>query len=268
MRILKLIRTFGKINKDYYKYAFIEFFLIIIGILIALEVNNANEKRKLKSEEKKTLLAFHNEVSSSLLNLNLVLDKKRGIVSSDKEILKYTGPNGKWNSEFKLDSLIYHVATSGWRHVPQEGVLSEIINNGKLSIISDEKIKSQIASLPKAFSQILENDRINRLYINTYIVPFLSKSTSLKNMTNFDQTFEYSNNSLGFTKFNFSEIEILRSREFENLLSWQSQYNKFGIEFLEKLKIKYIGIQKSIENKYPEVDYENLNENLDRGVWN
>ena len=137
MRILKLIRSFGKINKDYYKYAYIEIFLIIIGILIALEVNNANENRKLKLEEKKTLLAFHNEVSSSLLNLNLVLDKKRGIVNSDREILKYTGPNGRWNSEFKLDSLIYHVATAGWRHVPQEGVLNEIINNGKLSIIND-----------------------------------------------------------------------------------------------------------------------------------
>ena len=268
MRILKLIRSFGKINNDYYKYAFIEIFLIIVGILIALEVNNANENRKLKLEEKKTLLAFHNEVSSSLLNLNLVLDKKRGIVNSDREILKYTGPNGRWNSEFKLDSLIYHVATAGWRHVPQEGVLNEIINNGKLSIINDEKIKSQIASLPKAFSQILENDRINRLYINTYIIPFLSKSTSLMNMTNFDKTFEYSNNSLGFTKFNFYEVDILRNREFENMLSWQSQYMKFGIEFLEKLKIKYVEIQKMIEIKYPEVDYKNLNENLDRGVWN
>ena len=88
------------------------------------------------------------------------------------------------------------------------------------------------------------------------------------NMTNFDKTFEYSNNSLGFTKFNFYEFDILRNREFENMLSWQSQYMKFGIEFLEKLKIKYVEIQKMIEIKYPEVDYKNLNENLDRGVWN
>ena len=42
-----------------------------------------------------------------------------------------------------------------------EATLNEIINNGKLSIINDEK-KKQIASL-KAFSQILENDRINRI---------------------------------------------------------------------------------------------------------
>ena len=49
------------------------------------------------------------------------------------------------------------------------------------------------------------------------------------------------------------------------MLSWQSQYMKLELNF-EKLKIKYVEIQKMIEIKYPEVDYKNLNENLDRGV--
>ena len=77
MRILKIIRNFGKINKDYYKYALIEIVLIIAGILIALEVNNSNEERKFRKEEKKLLLSFHNELSSSLLNLNFVVEKKK-----------------------------------------------------------------------------------------------------------------------------------------------------------------------------------------------
>ena len=268
MRILKIIRSIGKVNKDYYKYAIIEIVLIIAGILIALEVNNSNEERKLRKEEKKVLLGFHNEISSSILNLNLVNDKKKGVVNSTKEFLKYTGPNGKWDSKLKLDSLIYHVATSGWRHVPQEGVLNDIINNGKLSIITDEDIKSQIASLPKAFSQILENDRVNRLNIHNNIIPFLSKNTSIRNMTNYVETFEYSVNYLNYSKFEFNNNDLIRSKEFENIISWQSQYHKFGIEFLEKLKIKYSDIQNRIEKKYPEVDYENLSKNLDRGVWN
>ena len=268
MRILKIIRNFGKINKDYYKYALIEIVLIISGILIALSVNNANEERKLRKEEKKVLLAFHNEISSSLLNLDLVNNKKKGVVNSAKEFLKYTGPFGKWKSKLKIDSLVYHLATSGWRHVPQEGVLNDIINNGKLSILTDENIKSQIASLPKAFSQILENDRINRLNIHLNIIPFLTKTTSIRNMTNYVETFEYSVNKLNFSKFNFNENDLMRSKEFENIISWQSQYHKFGIEFLEKLRIKYKNIQNKIESKYPDVDYQNLQKNLDRGVWN
>jgi hypothetical protein len=38
MRILKIIRNIGKVNKDYYKYAVIEIVLIIAGILIAFEL--------------------------------------------------------------------------------------------------------------------------------------------------------------------------------------------------------------------------------------
>ncbi len=231
MRILKLIRNFGKINKDYYKYAFIEIFLIIVGILIALEVNNTNENRKIKAEEEKVLLSLHNEISSSLVNLDFVLSKKRQIINAGTEILKHTGPKGEWKSEQKFDSLIYYVFFSGWRHVPQEGVLNEILNAGKLSIISDSNLKVQISSLPKTFSQILEEDRVLRTGIWQYFNPFLNKVSSV-------------------------------------IISMQSSYLKFNIEMLEKLKIKYKKIQDMVEKKYPKIDYLTLKENIDRGVWN
>jgi hypothetical protein len=48
----------------------------------------------------------------------------------------------------------------------------------------------------------------------------------------------------------------------------QSSYLKFNIEMLEKLKIKYLEMQKLIESKYTDVDYKELLLNIDRGVWN
>ena len=48
----------------------------------------------------------------------------------------------------------------------------------------------------------------------------------------------------------------------------QSSYLKFNIEMLEKLKIKYLEMQKLIESKYTDVDYKKLLLNIDRGVWN
>ena len=268
MRILKLIRNFGKINKDYYKYAFIEIFLIILGILIALEVNNANENRKIKAEEKKVLLSLHNEISSSIVNLDFVLSKKRQIINAGTEILKHTGPKGEWKSEQKFDSLIYYVFFSGWRHVPQEGVLNEILNSGKLSIISDSNLKVQISSLPKTFSQILEEDRVLRTGIWQYFNPFLNKVSSVRNSTNYIELTEFSKGALGFSKFDFETNDLLKNKEFENIISMQSSYLKFNIEMLEKLKIKYKKIQDMVEKKYPKIDYLTLRENIDRGVWN
>ena len=179
MRILKLIRSFRKINKDYYKYAFIEIFLIIIGILIALEVNNANENRKLKLEEKKTLLAFHNEVSSSLLNLNLVLDKKRGIVNSDREILKYTGPNGRWNSEFKLDSLNNEEVTKLSKTINLLKSLSESLNILEVNY-SEKGFQIKCLFNNDAEESIFVNQQ-NRFNYNLEIVD--SKTTQLGKIT-------------------------------------------------------------------------------------
>ena len=40
-------------TKQYFKYGLGEVVLVVIGILLALQVNNWNEKRKLVNEEKK-----------------------------------------------------------------------------------------------------------------------------------------------------------------------------------------------------------------------
>ena len=44
----------------YLRYAVGEIVLVVIGIFIALQVNNWNEYRKEKVEEKKILLSLHN----------------------------------------------------------------------------------------------------------------------------------------------------------------------------------------------------------------
>ena len=48
----------GKTGK-YFKYAIGEIVLVVIGILIALQINNWNESRKMKIEEKKMLQISH-----------------------------------------------------------------------------------------------------------------------------------------------------------------------------------------------------------------
>ena len=255
-------------TKNYLRYAIGEVVLVVAGILIALQVNNWNELKKQEKEEKKILLSLHNEISSSILNCELVIKKRREVLNAGEEILKYTSPNGIWKSQYKLDSLIFHITNSGWRHVPQEGVLNEIINSGKLSLISENKLRTQISSLPRAYSQMIENDRINRLNITVNIVPLFYSKSILKNVTNYIEPFKFSKTPLGYTKFKASYNLLLRDPEIEDALSYQNTYKKYGVEFLEKVRLKYFEIQELIEAKYPNVDYVKLDKDLDRGVWN
>ncbi|WP_235299573.1 DUF6090 family protein [Portibacter marinus] len=49
----------------YFKYAIGEIILVVVGILIALQVNNWNEKRKLNNEGKEILTALQAEFTSN-----------------------------------------------------------------------------------------------------------------------------------------------------------------------------------------------------------
>ena len=267
MRFNRLKSLLSNETKQYFKYGLGEVILVVIGILLALQVNNWNEKRKLINEEKKTLLLFHNEVSNNLKILERSIVEKQYIIESNKEILKYTGPNKKWLSDKSLDSLMYHITVSGWIFVPEDGVLNEIINSGKLSIIQNDKIKNEIASLPQLISLILEEDRLYRDDLHQYFLPFLSKNYRLRNITGYRELLEHSESDLDKSKFKSNPEEILDNPEFENILTIQSIWIKFSIDMCINQKSKYLEIQRLIEEKYPDVDYSSLKEKLDRGFW-
>ena len=267
MKFLRLFRSQSKNTKDYIKYAVGEVFLVVIGILIALSVNNANEERKLRKEEKKILLSLHSEISNNLNSLETALLEKKIIIDINNEFLKHTGPESEWKSESKLDSLMYYFSVSGWNYVADNGVLNEIINSGKLSIIDDVKIKNLVSSLPQQISQIVEEDRVYRDDLHQYFLPFISKNYKLRNFTEYRELYKFSKSDLGKSKFKLFDNNLINNLEFENILTIQSIWIKFSIEMCENLQIKFSKIQELIESKYDDVDYDRLNQDLEEGFW-
>ena len=130
----------------YLRYAIGEVILVVFGILIALQVNNWNEYRKEKIEEKKILLSLHNEISNNLESLKVVIKEKNNIIDINQYIINNTDKNREWKSTKSLDSLMNFISLSGWIFVPQNGVLNEIIKENR------EKVKYMLAELePKDF---------------------------------------------------------------------------------------------------------------------
>ena len=251
----------------YLRYAVGEIVLVVIGILIALQVNNWNEYRKEKVEEKKILLSLHNEISNNLESLQVVIEEKNKIIDVNQYIIDNSGKNGEWKSMKPLDSLMNYISLSGWIFVPQNGVLNEIINSGKLLLIENDLIKNEIASLPQLLSLMIEEDRQYRLDLHQYFLPFLSKNYNLIELTKHRELLENYSFKMGETNFSKSIPELLGSREFENILTIQSIWIKFSNEMSINQKNKYLGIQNLIEKEYPDVDYINLRQNLERGIF-
>ena len=162
---------------------------------------------------------------------------------------------------------MYYFSVSGWNYVADNGVLNEIINSGKLSIVDDVKIKNLISSLPQQISQIIEEDRVYRDDLHQYFLPFMSKNFKLRNITEYRELYKFSKSDLGKSIHELSNQNLINNLEFENILTIQAIWIKFSIEMCENLQIKFLQLQKLIESKYNDVDYDTLNQDLEEGFW-
>lgn len=157
----------------YFLYAIGEIFLVVIGILIALSINNWNEQRKFKIKEKDIL----HELTISLDILNSELTE---VITSNKLSLKRL---------YKLDSIVssqsaYNASIDilfgslpGWSSPHLKSTVYENLKLNGLDIISNSSLKLDISRLFEHTLVFLvdDYDKAEWSYYNNAIVPFVSK---------------------------------------------------------------------------------------------
>jgi hypothetical protein len=74
----------------YLVYAIGEIFLVVIGILIALQVNNWNEGRKEKDREREYLLFALENIKADSLSLDSILSRTKKIIDVHQNLIDYS----------------------------------------------------------------------------------------------------------------------------------------------------------------------------------
>ena len=142
-----MIKFFRKIRYDlmnqnkttkYFKYAIGEIILVVIGILIALQINNWNENRKDIAKEQQILLSLQEEFKQNIKELEFDHQINLGSINAIKTLLNFDE-----NTDFEtrtIDSLIgqaYNFATFDARL----GVINDLSSSGNLELIRDSKLR-------------------------------------------------------------------------------------------------------------------------------
>ena len=76
-------------TRKYLLYAIGEIALVVIGIMIALEVNNVNENKKTRTFEKKMLNEIRDQLIEDTIYLNLLMDRCTKVDTSVSRILEF-----------------------------------------------------------------------------------------------------------------------------------------------------------------------------------
>lgn len=161
----------GKTGK-YFKYAIGEIILVVIGILIALSINNWNEARKLNVEETKALENIHRDFVKNQELLDNVMNDTKTVLEAGLEILNHTGNKKKPENENSFNKWLNDIF-NGTPYFPQNGFLDDLLSSGKLGIFKNVELRNLLSSWkPKVdvLTEWFNNHDQNEDMLNKYIL--------------------------------------------------------------------------------------------------
>lgn len=142
----------GKITK-YLIYAIGEIILVVIGILIALQINNTNELEKQKAKEIQFLTNLKADLILEDIELDHYIQIRKSMVNSAQIILEHF--NGKPVENIQLFN--YHnFDVQIWQAFQRNNnTFLELVNSGNLTLISNDSIKNGLMNLDLIYKKIL-----------------------------------------------------------------------------------------------------------------
>tara|TARA_R110002096_G_scaffold28290_1_gene85790 strand:+ start:123 stop:854 length:732 start_codon:yes stop_codon:yes gene_type:complete len=209
--------TESKFSK-YLIYAVGEIILVVIGILIALQVNNLNEVRKSNLELKKINQNLIQEFESNQKALNIALSGLKWTKRGGLKILSMIGKSESELNHTNLDSLIEtSLFWPTWK--PTNFVLNELKSTGKLSLIKNSKIKELLFEYERQSESVNEwNRRMEKS--SQDIVDYIKNYGSLRNVN-------HNRISIKKSDLDFNNISFFNDLKFENQVDEKVLYSQF-----------------------------------------
>jgi len=200
----------NKVNL-YVVYAIGEVVLVVIGILIALQIDNWNENQRIKNIEQQYLLALKEEFEYNQTELARIMNLNKRFADAALEITDYTGPGNPEIAEEEFEALAMNAFSSEVHYNPNQGVLDEIISSGKLGIFSNDELKFALSSWSAVLDKALWQERTHET-LRVQIVEMTRVHGNIRSMT----YMLGEGYNIKPTRFTRRSRQLLNTEEYEN----------------------------------------------------
>lgn len=220
--------------KNYILYSIGEIGLVVIGILIALSIDNWNNERKDLIKEQQILIQLRDEFKTNLLQLEEKVSTRRSIINSSHKVLKDIDNPDFANS----DSLMTRLALL-FIDPTFDPIINDLIGSGNIRLIRNEQLKRLLTNwtsdvialqeVEKRWTKIadevvvpifielgISRDAVNKFSINNNWAPY-----SLDKLGN-------SITQTGKSRMSTDTKEILKNKNLEGIISATILLNETG----------------------------------------
>ena len=217
IRFLRKVRhklvTDNKVGK-YLIYALGEIILVVIGILIAVAINNSQQNKVLQKKEQTYLKGLKSEFVTSRLKLAELIDVNKQNYLGAKKILEDISNPSTTLTEKEFSELLFKSFSFDISFNANNSLLNEMINSGSLKDISNDQLRIYLTNWVSTIEDISGQEKELGIQRAKVLDMFRTDKNSIR--TILEQTSLNSGISLSKREQSVSNLNLLESLEFEN----------------------------------------------------
>jgi hypothetical protein len=204
----------GKIKK-YTQYAIGEILLVMIGIILALQVNNWNENRKARIVEQLLLENLKTEMSVNYEQLEKAMSFHAKSRNSARQLLEIFNGSHSYTRTEEVDSLLAQTQWA-WTFDPSMGALNSIKMSGYLNAVQNSDLRTLITTYEDLSYDTMEEGKIIQDIIIDRYIPAVNQYVSLNQRLKFLGE-DY---VVGESKFEADYKGLFKDRLLEGIVSY------------------------------------------------
>lgn len=167
-------------------YAIGEIVLVVIGILIALSINNGNEARKARKQEIKYLKNLQTDITLEFINNDSIINYRAITAKAAARILDFKILETA-SDVIALEHSLQQVF-SRYPFIPTNNTYKELLSSGNLNYIINDSIKDYLLELDKMYVYISsKEDHMYREY-EEYLYNVIVKNGEALNLLDIQKT--------------------------------------------------------------------------------
>lgn len=210
-RIRQNLLSENKFSK-YLLYAIGEIILVVIGILIALWINNWNEERKGRKLERQVVQTIYDELEQNLAYSNSIFEQLQMRLSTTISLMQYTAEDELQITAQTFDSLMVQSFLLP-AYTPVKANLERVLGSDQINLIRSSELQKKLTDYNTSTDQAFLYYAYAEDDFKLIVLPFFVKHYPLKIFL-----LKYGLN-VPPTKHKGDYLSLLKSKEFENILS-------------------------------------------------
>ncbi len=161
----------------YLKYALGEILLVVIGILIALSINNWNQGRLARVEERKFLQSIKVDFERTKSLLQALNERREESLINFKALIEVRN-SGDFSNKVQIDTLLAK-STFTPTFNGSTSSIAILINSGKINLLANDSLKSLLLAWPGQLENLIEREVDAKVVTNDEWMPFAQQYTSV-----------------------------------------------------------------------------------------